>query len=119
MGDLMPERMPKRVEGMETPDEPAAGNEPGGHIVSDAQRRALAPILGKNNGKGTSTDLQALGYTVDSIGRYHENGNLGVVESSDELHQYMASKKDRIAQNAIQATKSRLGRVAVKNGFGS
>jgi len=118
MGDLTPERIPARVEGMETPDEPAAGNEPGGHIVSDAQRRALAPIRGYNNGLGTSTDKQALGYTLDSIGRYHENGNLGVVESSDELHQYMASKKDRIAQNAIKATKSRLGRKAVENGFG-
>lgn len=118
MGDLTPSRIPKRVEGMETPDEPAAGYEPGGTIVSDAQRRALTPILGKNNGRGTSTDLQALGYTVDSVGRYHENGNLGVVESSSELHQFMASKKDKLSQAAIKANSSRLGRKAVKNGFG-
>ena len=111
-GDVVPARVPKRVEGIETPYEPAAGNEPGGVIVSDAQRRALGPIRGYDNSRGTSTDKRALGYTIDSVGRWTGEGNLGKVEASGDLHQYMASNQDHIAQAARQTNDGRLAQKA-------
>ena len=113
MGDVTPGRIPARIEGMDTGYAPLPGHEPGGVIVNDAQKRALANTQGVDNGKGTSTDLYALGYKLDSIGQRPRDMPENV-ETSTKMQHWMASNKDKLAQAAIRGNRGRLGRRAMK-----